>query len=43
MTRTTELSETDARQGVTSGRMRYVLAISIALTVLAMIVAITAA
>jgi hypothetical protein len=35
-----ELSETQARQGVTLGRMRYVLAISTALAVIAMIVSI---
>ena len=38
MARTIELSETEARQGVTLGRMRYVLAVSIALAVLAMVV-----
>ncbi|HEY3916588.1 MAG TPA: hypothetical protein VGL83_02285 [Stellaceae bacterium] len=43
MARTTELSELQARQGVTLGRMRYVLGISIALTVLAMLAAISAA
>lgn len=40
---TTELSELRARQGVILGRMRYVLAISMALAVVAMIVAIHAA
>jgi hypothetical protein len=39
----TELSEVEARQGVTLGRMRYVLAVSLSLAVLAMIVAIRAA
>lgn len=43
MERTTELSELRARQGVILGRMRYVLAISMALAVVAMIVAIHAA
>lgn len=38
MARTIELSETQARQGVTLGRMRYVLAVSIVLAVLAMVV-----
>jgi hypothetical protein len=35
-----ELSETQARQGVTLGRMRYVLAVSTLLAVLAMAVTI---
>ncbi|HVA12058.1 MAG TPA: hypothetical protein VNF99_02295 [Stellaceae bacterium] len=32
-----EVSETQAKQGVTLGRMRYVLAISLALAVVAMV------
>jgi hypothetical protein len=37
-----QLSEIEARQGVTLGRMRYVLGISMALAVLAMILAFSA-
>lgn len=42
MARTVE-SETRAKQGVTLGRMRYVLAISLTLAVIAMLVAISMA
>jgi hypothetical protein len=42
MQRTIQLSETEARQGVTLGRMRYVLGISMALAVLAMVLAFSA-
>lgn len=38
-----ELSETQARQGVTLGRMRYVLAISTVLAILAMVLSVALA